>query len=261
MNREWVRTWADWKDRSEEMFNELARIGQGAATPSFAFFRKTEKYRTNSKTNLSAVQAWCLQIANIAVDKPTPNTYRLGTVTPEFMREIAKLSVYDDGPRRAQKSLATAGINLVTEPHLPKTYLDGAALRLSDGKPVIGLTLRHDRLDNFWFTLMHELAHVGLHLEKGQDELFVDEFNFSQTESDSLEQEANDYASEALIPHHLWDSNDARLTESPLDAYHLSQEAGVHLAVVAGRIRYENDEYHKLSQFVGRGEVRVQFET
>ena len=35
------------------------------------------------------------------------------------------------------------------------------------GCPVIGLTLRYDRLDNFWFVLLHELGHVFLHLMHG----------------------------------------------------------------------------------------------
>ena len=81
------------------------------------------------------------------------------------MREVAQLSVYEDGPRRAQERLAAHGIALVIERHLPRTHLDGAALCLLDGRPVIGLTLRYDRIDNFWFSLMHELAHVSLHLD------------------------------------------------------------------------------------------------
>ena len=37
------------------------------------------------------------------------------------------------------------------------------------------MTQRYDRIDNFWFTLLHELAHVGLHLAgSGRDAAFVD---------------------------------------------------------------------------------------
>lgn len=46
------------------------------------------------------------------------------------------------------------------------TLLDGAALKDVDGQPIIGMTLRHDRLDNFWFTLLHELAHLWKHVGK-----------------------------------------------------------------------------------------------
>lgn len=51
-------------------------------------------------------------------------------------------------------------IHLVCLEPLPRTHLDGAALQLADGTPVIGLTLRYDRVDNFWFCLLHELAHA-----------------------------------------------------------------------------------------------------
>lgn len=71
-----------------------------------------------------------------------------GTITREDLTAIARLSVYPDGPVRAVNALREKGIRVVTMPHLRSTYLDGAVFLL-DGKPVIGLTLRYDRLDNF----------------------------------------------------------------------------------------------------------------
>ena len=78
-------------------------------------------------------------------EKPSV-TYRPGTVTLEFLRQLAQLSWLEEGPRLAKEFLGKHGIPLVTVAHLPKTYLDGAALKLGDGTPVIGLTLRYDRL-------------------------------------------------------------------------------------------------------------------
>src|SRR4030042_1351312 len=63
-------------------------------------------------------------------------------------------------PFVARAFLEKMGIILAVEPHLPRTHLDGAAMLRSDGTPVVALTLRYDRLDNFWFTLSHELAHI-----------------------------------------------------------------------------------------------------
>ena len=57
------------------------------------------------------------------------------------------------------------GIRFVVLRHLSWTYLDGAALRGPDRAPVVALSLRHDRLDHFWFSLTHELAHIMLHLD------------------------------------------------------------------------------------------------
>ena len=261
LNRKWIKHRTDWKDRFEEMFIELARLEQITPTPRPALLRETGKYRTYSNPNRYAVQAWCMRVANVASDNPTPNTYQTGTITHEFMQNVAQLSNHSDGPLRAQKYLHDNGINLVIEPHLPKTYLDGAALRLNNKQPIIGLTLRHDRLDNFWFTLMHELAHVGLHLDNNMGELFVDELKFSTTNLDSLEKEADDYATESLIPSNLWESSDARYSLHPSDAYQLAHSANIHPAIVVGRIRYQNNNYLNLSDLVGQGEVRIQFET
>ena len=86
------------------------------------------------------------------------------------------MSVMEDGPVRARDCLGQHGVGLEYVKHLPRTHLDGAALRLPDSNPVIGLTLRYDRIDNFWYTLLHELAHVGLHLGSCSDETgFVDD--------------------------------------------------------------------------------------
>ena len=70
-------------------------------------------------------------------------------LTPEFVKDLAHLSVNPRRPKLAVEYLAKAGIQVICLPHLPRTYLDGAALRLPDGQPVIGLKLRHDRVDNF----------------------------------------------------------------------------------------------------------------
>jgi HTH-type transcriptional regulator/antitoxin HigA len=61
------------------------------------------------------------------------------------LQEIARLSYFDDGPLIIKEYLEKQGIHLIIVRHLPKTYLDGAAMLLLDGTPVIGLTLRYDR--------------------------------------------------------------------------------------------------------------------
>lgn len=91
--------------------------------------------------------------------------YQSGTVTEEFLDQIVKLSYLNDGPKLAAEFLRKSGIHLIVESHLPKTFLDGAAIRSSDTGRIVALTLRYDRLDNFWFVLLHELAHIALHID------------------------------------------------------------------------------------------------
>ena len=79
----------------------------------------------------------------------------------------------------------------------------GAALLLEDSTPAVGLTLRYDRIDNFWFCLLHELAHIVLHLGKENQNLFVDDMDIRVSgigKQNDIENEADSLATESLIP-------------------------------------------------------------
>ena len=159
--------------------------------------------------------------------------------------------------------LAALGVAVEIVPHLPKTHLDGAALRVADAPPVIGLTLRYDRIDNFWFCLMHELAHVGRHLDAGEDASFVHDHSLRGSEEPnggSKETEADELAEEALVPKAAWDASEAARHPSGMAVMALASDLDIHPAIVAGRVRYKLDNYRLLSQFVGSGHVRQQFE-
>ena len=150
------------------------------------------------------------------------------------------------------------GIILVVEPHLPKTRLDGAAMLDEDGTPVIGMTLRYDRIDNFWFTLMHELVHVQRHLAK-QGQAFVDALDAPSTSEDALETEANLVAAEAFIPRAIWKSSDAYRLKRADAVQQLADELVIHPAIIAGRIRRESGNYRILKDLVGQGDIRPLF--
>jgi len=141
--------------------------------------------------------------------------------------------------------------------------LDGAALRGVDGgAPVVALTLRYDRIDNFWFSLLHELAHIGLHFN-GAAEAFVDDFSLREAPSrheDPRENEADALAEEALISRETWASAGltARASYSGIIAF--SQRIGVHPAIVAGRVRHQTRNFRAFAPLLGTGEVRKQLE-
>ena len=256
--RNWIPQSPDLPDRAEEVINTLVEKAGGPQAAALPLYRKNSHRRINAKTDPYALKAWCWRVLGRANENAPQARYRPGTVTEPFMREVAQLSVYEDGPRRAQQRLAEHGIALVIERHLPRTHLDGAALCLLDGRPVIGLTLRYDRIDNFWFSLLHELAHVSLHLDCDENELFIDDL--SLTGEDPLEDEADALARDALIPPQLWQTSPVRERATILAVYDFARAADVHPAVVAGRVRHDRGNYRLLSQLVGSGEVRRQFE-
>jgi HTH-type transcriptional regulator/antitoxin HigA len=174
------------------------------------------------------------------------------------MRDVARLSWSDSGPLLAREFLKKHGISLVIEPHLPHTHLDGAAIMVLAKKPIIGLSLRYDRIDNFWFCLMHELAHVSLHYGQGITQ-FYDDLDIKHSD-DPREREADDLAGEALIPKAEWKNSPASVLPSPEAVQDLADQLRIHPAIVAGHIRHEKKSYQILNQLVGHGQVRRLFE-
>lgn len=217
-----------------------------------ALFRRNVR---GEKIDSHALLAWTAHIVNKAQETICPTKYSKDSINDDFMRALVSFSVLEEGPRLASEFLLKSGIVLVVEPHLSKTHVDGAATMLADGTPVIGLSLRHDRIDNFWFCLCHELAHVRLHLNLEQTGWYVDDLDFSDTSKH--ESEADKWAQEKLIsPEYL---NVVSECETPADVEDTARKLHIHPAIVAGRLRYTRNNYKTFSRLVGHGEVRPHF--
>lgn len=235
---------------SVEAFLERAT----SRAPALAMLRKSRTERTNAKTDLGALEAWCAGVLVRAERRKLPSG-KLLKRDAAFARELAKLSRERDGPKAAVKMLAKSGTILVTLDHLPGTFLDGAAICRADGAPVIALTLRHDRLDNFWFTLLHELAHAALHLGEDRSVIFDD---LDVNSGDGIEAEADAFARDALVPPKL--AKRCLKPDLTIEELHeIAELAEVHPAIVAGRYRWEHGDYRKFSRLLGRGEVKIHF--
>lgn len=260
----WITDGPDLVQRAEEIVRELVERAGGPHVAGAALYRRNDHLRANAKMDPYALKAWCWQVLATANKTSPERDYRRGIVTLDFLRSVARLSWAEDGPRLAKEFLARHGIALVTVGHLPKTYLDGAALRLGDGRPAIGLTLRYDRIDNFWFCLLHELAHVGRHMDSNKGGAFFDDLTLRTLDGrreNPREAEADEWAEEALVPQTVWETSAVRQEPTPMGVMNLANALQVHPAIIAGRIRHERQNYRLLSQFVGTGEVRRQFGT
>jgi HTH-type transcriptional regulator / antitoxin HigA len=208
--------------------------------------------RGKSDTDVAALQLWHARASQLARQRASRPRRDFDFVDLSWTRDLVKLSPLSDGPRKAIEFLEDRGVCVVCERHLPRTYVDGAAF-LVDDRPVIALSLRFDRLDNFWFTLLHELGHIFLHHANGLEEGFFDDIECDTT--DQLEQEADRFASDALIPSELWKTSPARFAKTIDPMRKFARSIGIHEAIVVGRIRRERG-YSMYSDFVGQGEVR-----
>lgn len=222
-----------------------------------AFYRKTKhSVRSARKADPYALTAWTarvLQLTEAQADVRNGST----RVSPDFMRELGKLSQEADGPRLAREFLAAEGIVLVVVPHLRRTYLDGCALFTNSDRTVIGMTIRYDRIDYFWFTLMHELAHASLHAST-ETSVFLDDLQLAHSD-DPRESDSDELAMEVLIPEAFWKDVAENLEWNRTTAELLARQLEIHPAIVAGRMRFETKNYRILSQVVGHGQVRRLF--
>ena len=202
--------------------------------------------------------SWKAQVTRVAekIIEGRDPVYRALDVS--WLVDLVRLSRLDDGPARARDLLLEHGIVLVIEPHITGMKVDGAAF-LVDGVPVIGMTLLRYTLDNFWYTLLHEVGHVVLHYRTGLAAGFFDDV--TSTEVDELEDEANTFASNLLIPDDLWTRSPARIAKAAGPVEKLAQQLGIHSAIVFGRIRMERRDYSLFSNKLGRGLIRDQLMT
>jgi HTH-type transcriptional regulator/antitoxin HigA len=172
-----------------------------------------------------------------------------------WLLDLVRLSAHDDGPARAAELLKKHGIVLIVEPHIAGMGVDGAAFLVGD-VPVVALTLLRDAIDNFWFTLLHEIAHIILHYRTGLATGFFDDVEAVSV--DEMEAEANSFAGNLLVPEEVWRRSPARIAKNAAPIEVLARQLGVHPAILFGRVRRERSDYSIFSNKIGQGTVRRQ---
>lgn len=248
-----------WTDTAEGVNALVQRFLAPAGSP--VFLKQTLIAHANARTNRTNVWIWLSRIREVAASRThLRGRFRDAELNEDLLRYLVRLSWMEKGPRLAIELLEERGIAVVVEPHLPGTRLDGAAMLGRDGAPVIGLTLREDRLDNFWFTLIHECVHAWRHLNAHEHRAIADEC-IERTEPDELaiEKEANSWAADILLPKAQWRRSNAFLSPSARSIQSLAEKLQISPAIVAGRVRYERRDYSVFSRLVGYGQVRVHF--
>lgn len=222
-----------------------------------ALYRKTS-FRSAPRTDKNALLAWGLRVLKKAEKIKTPIKYQEGKVDLKFMQDVVRLSARDNGPLLARDYLKKHGIKLVIEPHLPKTHLDGATFFKDKDYPVIGLTVRHDRPDNFWFTLMHELAHIALHYNNGTVYFYDEKIQEkSGVEVDDREKDADKLAEESILSRGKWETSAAKRTPNQFSTLDLASELGIQAAVIAGMIRFKHNKFYYLNEIIHDENIKI----
>ena len=118
----------------------------------------------------------------------------------EIKTKLRKLAAYRKEARHVAPMLAEYGIRFVVVEPLRKSSIDGAAFWLDEQSPCIAVSLRFDRVDTFWFTLMHEFAHIQAGDAQSVDDNLTGENSMPTEAKDEVERRADCWAQESLVP-------------------------------------------------------------
>lgn len=175
-----VQSIADWR---RKYHGELA----------LASFRKSPSFATH----LAPTAAWFRRCEVLAQQQDLaewcPNKFSEKLVE---IRGLVRLKSPEQFYPLLRAACASAGVAVVVEEAPQGCAASGATRFLSNGKPVIMLSLRHRTDDHFWFTFFHEAAHLLLH----RDTINLDYTVDAEDSVDDAEREANDFSERILIP-------------------------------------------------------------
>lgn len=200
--------------------------------------------RTHSSVHATPLQlAWLYRVKSVAAEMLVP-TFS-DTKGRELVGKLRLLLSAAEEARKVPRLLAEAGIRFVVVEALPGSKIDGACLWLDHSSPVIALTFRFDRIDNFWFVLRHELEHV---LQgHGQNAPMLDVDLDGRSDSSVAEEEriANLAAAAFAVPPDKLSSFVARKAPffAERDILGFASTIGVHPGLVAGQLQHRTQRY------------------
>lgn len=227
-----------------QRFFEGRSVGQGA----FAAAAK----KTSSDHSPEEL-AWLFRVRQIAreIDVPEYSAEKLRAA----IKQLRSLAIDADDVRHVPEILRQAGVRFVVVEKLANCRIDGVCTWLDDGKPVVGMTLRHNRLDNFWFVLIHELEHVLRGHGKLSVGIIDDLDGEGGSDGEGVEEEervANAAALNFAFPRERLMSFYAR--KSPFiaerDVIGFAGVSEVHPAIVVGQLQYIKNDYAWLRKWL-----------
>ena len=208
--------------------------------------------KTRTFTRATHAQlAWIYRVREIASEMLVPQYSTAGL--REGVRRLNGLLSAPEEARKVPRILTECGIRYVIVESLASAKIDGVCLWLNDSSPVIGMSLRHDRIDNFWFVLRHEIEHVLR--QHGQTAIMLD----AELEGENAgtganipaeERVANEAAADFCVPQHSLESFIAR--KSPFfnerDILGFAKTLDIHPGLVAGQLQNKTGRYDRFRQ-------------
>jgi HTH-type transcriptional regulator / antitoxin HigA len=204
--------------------------------------KKTDVFGPVTSTQL----VWLYRVKQIAAETLAAKYSRESLI--EAMSRFRGLLGSAEGTRKVPRILTECGVRYVIVESLPKAKIDGVCFWLNDRSPVIGMSLRHNRIDNFWFVLRHECEHVLQAHGRSAVMLDIDLEGERAGTGDSIPQEeriANEAAAEFCVPQSSLKKFIA--LKAPFfaerDILGFARTIGVHPGIVAGQLQHRISRY------------------
>jgi HTH-type transcriptional regulator / antitoxin HigA len=244
------RGWINAKDvRDPAVRSELMRFFRANRIEDIEVLPHAAK-KTNVNTPITAPQlAWLYRVKQIASGMLVARYSAEGVASAII--KLKQLVYSAEEARKVPRILAESGIRFLIVEALPGSKIDGVCFWLNDTSPVVALTTRFDRIDNFWFVLRHELEHVYRRHGLANNTAMLDaelEGERAGT-SDAIQQEervANEAATEFCVPKKMMDAFYVR--KAPLireaDIIAFSRMIKVHPGLIAGQLRHRTNKFH-----------------
>lgn len=248
IRRGWVRT-SENLEVLEQRFRDFFELDNLDEVPSLSHAAK--------KTNV-AMEATPVQLAWLFRVKAMARQQQITNYTHEKLKNaIEKLKNLVTDPeevRHVPRILAEAGVRLVFVEPVAGSKLDGACFWLDDNKPVIGMTLRFDRIDNFWFVLRHEIEHV---LQGDGKEIAVLDTDIGENKNGQpdIEVRANAAGAEFCVPQAQLEDFCLRVAPffSEQRVVLFAQRIRVHPGLVVGQLQRKLDRH----DFLRKHQVKI----
>lgn len=244
ISRGWIRP-VDMRDMAAVEAELTAFFGRDVTAPRAA--KKTDSASPPTKIQ----EAWQRVVERIAETIPAPR-YSPSTVR-EAIEKLQTLRRSVEGVSRVGEILTEAGVRFVVVESPTGAKIDGVCFWLNDMSPVIGMTLRHDRLDNFWFVLRHEIEHV-LRGHGRRQAMFDIDIEAERAQVREEEQVADAAAADFCVP-----SDQMATFMAKKAPYFIERDivgfAGMlklHPALVVGQIQHRTRRYDRFRKFLPR---------
>jgi HTH-type transcriptional regulator/antitoxin HigA len=241
------RNWIEGSDDAQVLERRLLdflEIRDLSEEPKLAMAaRKSTSYDTLTP----AQEAWLFRAKHIAPAAPG-GTFSKASLE-HGLQDLRSLMSHAEDVRRVPRLLAEMGIRLLIVEPLPQTRIDGACFWLDNRSPVVVLSMRFDRIDCFWFTLMHEvLGHVQHPGARADDNVSLDlDLNREQPRASDArpqsEKEADRFAEDFLVSKAKLDDFVARVSPfySKMRIEAFAARMKVHPGIVVGLLQYRGE--------------------